>query len=948
MAVRFRLLGSIEAQVGDVTVELGHLKQRAVLGVLLMEANRSVSTDQLLDRVWGARSPKRGRETVYNYLSRLRSALRAVDDEVRLDRRSGGYSLVVGEQAVDVHQFRRLVTQARMVRGDQQALELFGQALQLWRGEPLSGLDTPWANGLRITLDNERLAAELDHADVALRCGRHTELLPGLTVRAQQHSLDERVAGQLMLALYRSGRQADALEHYQGLHRRLVDELGTDPGPDVRCLHHQILTADPALAMSSALSVFGPGAAVVPHQLPAAVAHLVGRVRESAALTAQVESATGTGSVAIASIVGTAGIGKTALAVHWAHRVQERFPDGQLYVNLRGFDPRAPKTDPAEALHRFLDTLGVTPQHIPLSLDAKIALYRSLLAGKRILVVLDNARDAQQVRPLLPGTSGAVAVVTSRNRLSGLVAVDGAHSISLDLLTEDEARELLVRRLGSGPVAAEPSAMRQIIAHCARLPLALTIAATRAAQTGFPLTILAAELAEVDQRLNVLSAGDPASEVRAVFSSSYTALTPPAARLFRLLGLHPGPDVSAEAATSLTGSPPGHVRGLLAELTRANLLIEHAPGRYVLHDLLRDYATEQCGLTDADEDRQAAAHRTLDHYLHTARTAAQLLERARDSLTLPAPRPGVLPERHADHERALAWFTTEHAVLLAAVRHAAAGGFDAHVWQLARYVATFLERRGHWHDLAVVGGAALDAAVRLADPLGQPIAHRILAGAYRRHKNLDAAHTHMCRALELFVRAGNVQGQARTHIDLARVQAGRAAGTVPPDILPHVRRAHALYQSCGHRAGQAQALTAIGWFHARLGDSAQALICCEQALPVLEEFDDREGQAYAWVSLAYAHHHLGHHARAVTCYGHALAFCRDFGDRYLEADILDRLGDAHHAAHDVDAAHSVWQHALAIFTELAHAGADRIHLKLAALDTARESGSREAGGQAVR
>lgn len=940
MAVKYRLFGGVEAHDGGVEIDLGHPKQRAVLGVLLVEANHLVSADQLLDRVWGEHCPKRGRETVYNYLSRLRTALRAVDNEARLDRRSGGYLLAVDEQTVDLHQFRHLVTRARTVHDDQQALEIYEQALRLWRSKPLSGLETPWATGLRVTLDSERLAAELSHADTALRCGRHTELLPGLSVRVTHYPLDERVAGQMMLGLYRSGRQADALEHYQGLRRRLADELGTDPGPDVQRLHHQILTADPSLATPSTRSVPGPGIAVVPRQLPAAVAHLVGRVRELTALTTQVESAADAGTVVITSIGGSAGIGKTALAVHWAHQVRDRFPDGQLYVNLRGFDPRAQAMDPAEAIRGFLDALGVTPQHIPLSPQAQIALYRSLLDGKRILVVLDNARDAQQVRPLLPGTAGTVAVVTSRNRLSGLVAVDDAHPISLDLLTQDEARELLCRRLGSGRLVAEPHAVQQIITQCARLPLALTIAATRAAQTGFSLTTLAEELAEAGQRLDVLSADDPASEVRAVFSWSYTALTPSAARLFRLLGLHPGPDISAAAAASLAALPPSRVRGLLAELTRASLLTEHAPGRYAFHDLLHDYAAEQADSTDPEQERHAAVHRMLDHYLYTAHAAARLLEPARDSLTLPRPQPGVSPEHPADHERALAWLTTEHAVLLAAVGHAAATGFDAHIWQLAQALTTFLDRRGHWHDLAAVGNAAIAAADRLADPLGQPVAHQIVARAHRRHGSLDEAHAHLRHALDLFDRAGNLPGQADAYIDLARVQA-RQGPHVIPEILPHVRQAQTLFQSTGHRLGQAQALTAIGWSHARLGDYAQAVVCCQQALPVLEEFHDREGQAHAWDSIAHAHHHLGRHSQAITCYRHALSLCRDLADRYLEADILDHLGDTHHAAHNLDATRDAWEHALNILTELDPRHADQIRVKLSGLTTVRETDHRE-------
>ncbi|MFG1807455.1 BTAD domain-containing putative transcriptional regulator [Streptomyces sp. NPDC049040] len=928
-------MGGVEAQVGGVALDLGHPKQRAVLGVLLVEANRPVSTDQLLDRVWAENSPRRGRETVYNYLSRLRAALHAVDD-VRLARRSGGYLLHIDEQTVDIHRFRQVVAKARTVHDDQQALELFEQGLRLWRSEPLFGLDTPWANGLRVTLDDERLAAELDRADTALRCGRHAELVPDLSSRAAQYPLDERVAVQMMLALYRSGRKADALEHYQGLRRRLADELGTDPGQDLQHLHQRILTADPSLALPSTAVVLGPESVVVPHQLPAAANPLVGRARETAALTAQVESAAVAGSVVITSVDGTAGIGKTALALHWAHQARDRFPDGQLYVNLRGFDPRAQAMDPAEAVRGFLDALGVVRQHIPPGTQAQIGLYRSLLDGKRILLVLDNARNSQQVRPLLPGSAGAVTVVTSRNRLSGLVAVDGAHPISLDLITEKEARQLLDHRLGPGRVAQEPEAVRQIITRCARLPLALTIAATRAAETGFPLTTLAAELSQAAQRLDVLSADDPASEVRTVFSWSYTALTPAAARLFRLLGLHPGPDISCAAAAGLAALPAREARGLLAELTRASLLTEHAPGRYAHHDLLREYAAEQADSTDTDHERQATVHRMLDHYVNTACAADRLLEPARDLLALSVPHAGARTEQFAGREQALAWFAAEHAVLLATLQHAAATGFDTHTWQLARSMATYLDRRGQWHDLAAVGHAAIKAADRLGDHFAQAVAHNIVARAYRRHGNHDDARSHLRRALSLFVLTGNVPGQAETYIELARLEAWQGPQTAP-ELLTLARRAHALYQSCDHRLGQAQSLTAIGWSHARLGDYAQALACCHQALPVLEEFDDRERLAHTWDSVAFAHHHLGRHSQAALCYRRALDLCRGLGDRPLEADILHRFGDALLAAHRPDAAGSAWQSALAILTELEHPHAARIQAKLAAL-TLRPSG----------
>jgi DNA-binding SARP family transcriptional activator/tetratricopeptide (TPR) repeat protein len=919
MTVRFGLLGDVVADVDGHPVDLGHARQRCVLVALLVDANTTVSVDQLIDRVWADRPPQRARDTLYGYLHRLRRAL-AGSTEIDIARTPGGYQLAADLPVTDMHRFGQLVRRARDDDNDVNAFATFDEALRLWRGEAfadLGGLDTPWLNAQRQTLHRQRFAVEVEHTDLALRLGRHSGLLDRLSTRAEAHPLDERVAGQLMLALYRCGRQADALEHYRLLRRRLADELGTDPGPDLQCLHHEILTAAASLAAPG----IRPAGAPVPHQLPPPVAHLAGRVDELATLTARLAE-----TPAVTSVAGTAGVGKTALVVHWAHQVRDRFPDGQLYVNLRGFDPGGQVMDPAEAVRGFLDALGVPPQRIPQSPQAQIALYRSLLDGKRILLVLDNARDAQQVRPLLPGSVGAVAVVTSRNLLSGLVALDNAHPITLDLLTGEAARQLLCRRLGADRVAAEPDAVQQIITRCARLPLALTIVAARAAQTGFPLRSLAAELGEAGQRLDALCADDPASEVRAVFSWSYVALSTPAARLFRLLGLHPGPDIAAPAAASLAGLPVPQVRVLLAELTRAGLLIEHVPGRFVLHDLLRAYATDRARSIDSDQETRAATHRMLDHYLHTAHAAARLLAPGRDPVPLPAPRSGVTVE----HGAALDWFAAEHAVLMAAMDHAT--GFDTHVWQLACAVETFLDRRGHWHDLAGAGATAVAAASRLSDPTGQALAYRILARARLRLGHPDEAYGRLGTALDLFSRIGDLAGQADTHLDFARVAVRQGPGALA-DALEHVRQAHALHTVTGHRLGQAQTLNAMGWSHARLGDYPRALRCCLQALPVLRDRDDREGQAFAWDTLGYAHHHLGEHAEAVSGYLRALDLCRELGDRYLEADILTRLGDAHLAANEPKATRDAWQEALDILTGLDHPDAAQVRVRLAALDT---------------
>jgi tetratricopeptide (TPR) repeat protein len=700
---------------------------------------------------------------------------------------------------------------------------------------------------------------------------------------------------------------------------------------DLAFLVERITEADPELAKVAARRQSGAGR--VPRQLPAAVSHFAGRAGELAKLNRLLRGRADTGgTVAISAIGGTAGVGKTALAVYWAHQVAYQFPDGQLYVNLRGFDPSGQVMDPAEAVRRFLDALQVPPERIPVELDALAALYRSQVAGRRMLVVLDNARDTAQVRPLLPGAPTCLVVVTSRNQLTSLIATDGAHPITLDLLTDDEARQLLAQRLGADRVAAEPVAVAQIVTRCAHLPLALSMVAARAAvRPHGRLLTLAEELRDTQHRWQMLAGDDPTTDVRAVFSWSYQTLTLNAARLFRLLGLHPGPDISAPVAASLAAVATNTVRPLLAELTRASMLVEHTPGRYTFHDLLRAYATHLTRTTDPDQRRHTATHRMLDHYLHTAHTADRLLYPAtQDPITLTLPQPGVTPEHPADYQQAIDWLTTEYPVLLAAIEHAAATGFDTHAWQLAWTLAAFLGRRGHWRDWAANGRAAVAAARRVADPTAQARAHNNLAGAYIRLGRFDDAHIQLDHALGLATQTGDQAGQAHTHYHLGHLweRLGNYA-----QGLDHARQALDLYQTAGHQHGQLKALSQVGWYRALLGDHRQALSSCQQALTLYQELGDRYGQAANWDSLGYAHHHLGHHTQAITSYRHALALLRDLGDRYNEATILTRLGDTHHATGEFRTARDAWQQALAILDDLNHSDADQLHTRLATLGT---------------
>lgn len=678
---------------------------------------------------------------------------------------------------------------------------------------------------------------------------------------------------------------------------------------------------------------------VVPRQLPAAAGSFVGRTAELSLLNGLLDHVGGApGTAVIAAVGGTAGVGKTALAVHWAHQVAHRFPDGQIYINLRGFDPSAQPVPPAEAVRGFLDALGVPAERIPAGVDAQIGMYRSLLAhDKQVLLLLDNARDAEQVRALLPGSSACLTIVTSRGELTGLAALDGARQLALDVLSESEARQLLARRLGNARLAAEPQAARELIDLCARLPLALAIAAARAAQPpGLPLATLVAELRDASDRLDALSTGEKASDLRAVFSWSYEALSQPTRRMFRLLGIHPGPDVSGPAAASLAGAGVGlrQARRLLAELTRSNLLVQHGPGRFGFHDLLRAYATERAEAEEPAAAIQAAIRRLLDHYLHSADAADRVLYPARDPIALDPPAAGVTPERPAGHGQALGWFEAEHKVLLAVVNLAGSAGLLSHAWQLPWVLADFLDRRGHWSDWAAVQRVAVAAATSSGDQIGMASAHRALGGALIQLGSYHDARTHLRRARSLNSQLGDRVGQARASLNLAWVS--ELEGSYP-SALDDANRALELFRQASNRAGEGRALNIVGWYHARLSNHERAVAFCEQAVELCRELDDRLGEAAAWDSLGYAHRHLGHHQLALTCSARAIDLTEQLGERYRRAGALDNAGDTHLAAGDPRAARRSWQQALAILEDLRHPDADSVRRKLAGPPGAAQS-----------
>jgi DNA-binding SARP family transcriptional activator len=604
--MEFGVLGSVEVWLDGSPVDAGHSRQRAVLAVLLLATGRAVPAEVLIDRIWGERPPQSVRNVLYGYVARLKALVTSGQDPgVMLSRRPGGYLLRAGPDQVDLGRFRRLVADAAVAGDDERAGAALGEAVRLWRGPALAGLDSLWLNSMRATLELDRARAMLDLNDIRLRRGEHAALAGELAAQAAASPADERLIGQLMLVLYRCGQQAEALRWFEQTKHYLARELGADPSPPLGALHQQILDADPSLAAPRATIRAGAR----PRELPTDVPAFTGRVAELAELDRllgppAIAASPSRASAAVISVVsGTAGAGKTALAIHWAHRAAGQFPDGQLYVNLRGYDPATPMTA-ADALAGFLGALGVPSQDIPPDEGRRAARYRSLLADQRMLVVLDNASRADQVRPLLPGTPGCAVVVTSRDALAGLVARDGAARLELDLLPRDDAVALLTKLMGE-QAHTDPDATVELARQCARLPLALRVAAElAAARPRVPLRDLVADLADERRRLDLLDvAGDPRSAVRAVFSWSTGQLSDESARMFRLLGLHLGPDISVPAAASLAAIADAEARRLLAELARAHLIVEHVPGRYALHDLLRAYAAEQ-----ADDNGSQAGH----------------------------------------------------------------------------------------------------------------------------------------------------------------------------------------------------------------------------------------------------------------------------------------------------------------------------------------------------
>ncbi|MFI6938131.1 AfsR/SARP family transcriptional regulator [Streptomyces sp. NPDC050418] len=913
--MEFRLLGGIEATAADGSpVDLGPARQRAVLAALLLDVNRPVPVDQLVRRVWADAPPQRAKDTLYSYLSRLRRLL-----PCGIDRLAGGYLLTADTDAVDVHRFRRLLAAAHADPADASALTSYEEALALWRGEPFAGADTPWFNATRDTLAKEHLAAQLDSTDLQLRLGRHAVLQGELSARCDAHPLDERMAAQYMLALYRCGRQAEALGHYRRVRALLREELGVDPGRPLQELHAALLAGDPTVAAPAEASTPAPPPPwSVQSQLPLAVPDFVGR----AALVRRLEELLTTPGAPPVVLSGSPGVGKTALAVHLGHRLRPAFPDGQWFVRLLGAGERP--RHPSEVLASLLRACGTDPAAIPESLDDRAAAFRSITADRRVLLVLDDAADAEQIRPLLPGTPGVAVLVTSRSDQRGLAASHAARTVPLDVLDPAEAHTLLTGALGTRRVQAEPAAAEELADLCARLPLALRIAsANLAARPGRSLSSYAADLAD-DGRLTKLSiAGDRQAAVRTAFDHSHATLAPPAARLFGLLGLHPGPDFSDEAAAALLDTAPFEAEHLLDELAAAGLVQRTAADRYQFHDLLRLYAAEHAA---ADPGREAAWQRLCAWYLATADAATAFDYAA----LLQLPRERAPAGRFADRRAASAWLDEERAGLVAVITRAAQRGPGAAAWSLADQLRMYFYYRQHRADWRTAATAGLQAAVAAGDVLAEAAMRLSLGCLAQDAGDHTAALDHFHHAQRAY-RAGDfAPGEAAVLANLG-IQHG-LRGEVA-EALEQLHGAIAVYRGLDMPTQLCTVLEITGQFHTYLGELAQALAFTTESI----ETSARHGHTVATIgpltSRAAVLHGLGRYTDALADAEDAVRLCGEHRKQHNEATTYELIARIHRDLGRLDTARTHAERALETARTFGYTAKEiDSHLTLGSLD----------------
>jgi DNA-binding SARP family transcriptional activator/tetratricopeptide (TPR) repeat protein/DNA-binding XRE family transcriptional regulator len=917
--IRVCALGPLAAWRGGVLADLGPARQRAVLGLLAMQPNAPVHRDAIVAALWDGDPPDSAIKMVQGYVGRLRRQLdpgRSPDDRAGVLVSAGTrYQLHAGAGQLDVMTFDQLTGRARAARRRDAAAacELYVQALSLWRGMPLADLDLLSAHPAVTGLARRRAEVVTDFAETAVGAGLPDRALLHIRALADSDPLDERAHAWLMLALAGTGQQAAALAVYDRLRRRLDEELGIGPGAELVRAHARVLRQEvPAAGSRQTLAMTSVRPVV--HQLPGDVHAFTGRAAELAELDRvfAVTSPGDTTAAAIFAVAGTAGAGKTALVVHWARRSKHRFPDGQLFVDLRGYDPDLTPVPPAEALAGFLRALGMAAPDIPADAGERTAAFRSMLAGRRMLIILDNASSAEQVHALLPGSPSCVVVVTSRDRLAGIVARHGALPVEVDVLPAADAVALL-RALVGDRVVAEPEAAVTLAAQCARLPLALRVAAELAAASpAIPLRALVGELEDERRRLKLLDAGgDPRTMVRSVFSWSLRHLSAAARRSFRLLGLHPGPDLDLYAATALTGNAADYARSTLDTLATAHLVRRTSGDRYAMHDLLRAYALS---LPASPGESWSAMTRLFDYYLATAAAAMEALAPADRNRRPPAP--AIVPcPPISDPAQARAWLDAERAVLVAAIRHATLHGWPDHATRLAATLSRYLVTGGHNSEAISIYEHALDAARRSGDRGAQATALVNLAEVRWRLGHGGPDDESSGQALTVFHDIGDRVGEARAHGNLALLcwRQGRYA-----EASCRYELALALFCEIGDRAGEARALDNLGAICCRQGRYEQAASQHWRALAIFREIGDPTGQTRSLTNLGWVRNGQGLWEQAARHLEDSLALSRQNGDRAAEAEALSGLGAVYLGDGRRQQADDHYRRAIMLFRDLGH------------------------------
>ncbi|MEU9401496.1 BTAD domain-containing putative transcriptional regulator [Streptomyces sp. NPDC048242] len=947
--LRFGVLGPVRAWRGAEPVPTGSPQQRALLAALLLREGRMATAAELIDALWGNEPPPQALAAVRTYASRLRKVL----DPGVLVSESGGYAVRgLGDGALDLTTAQELAARAEKARGAAdlaEACKALRLALALWEGEPLAGVPGPYAETQRVRLEEWRLQLLESRLDMDLERGDHAETVSELTALTAAHPLRERFRELLMLSLYRSGRQAEALAVYADTRRLLAEELGVDPRPGLSELQQRILRADPALAGPSAPPAEPAVVAVKPAQLPASVTDFTGRdafVAELSEVLASASEAEGR-VMAVSALAGIGGVGKTTLAVHVAHRARAAFPDGQLYVDLQGAGPRP--AEPETVLGSFLRALGTPDRSIPESPEERAALYRSVLDGRRVLVLLDNAKDAAQVRPLLPGTAGCAALVTARVRMTGLA---GAHLVDLDVMSPEEALALFTRIVGAERVAAEREAALDVVAACGFLPLAIRIAASRlAARRTWTVSVLAAKLADERRRLDELQAGDLA--VKATFELGYGQLEPAQARAFRLLGLADGPDLSLAAATAVLERPQEDTEDVLESLVDTSLLESAAPGRYRFHDLVRLYA-RSCAERDetAPGECAAALSRLLDFYLATA-ARVYAIERPGDRTVEhldPAAHEGLA---FAGHRDALDWLYAEADPLLACVRQSASGATLRRAVDLLLACKDLAESGANAHQFGAAATVVRDAAHAAGDARTEGRARTTLAQVHMAagrfgeaeaeaqravelaadardpwidcnapsergivaayHQRNEEAETYLQRTLDAYRADGNLPGEASALCNLSRVRL--AMGQVD-SAVELAGAGVAIYRDLGLSVRLANGSYALGLALAESGRPDEAESRLTEALTIFRDSRQRLWEGMTLFRLAGVRLAAGWPAAAAAQAEQSLSVLLHVGGDWRRAGVLTVLGKALDALGESDRARACWTDALAVFERL--------------------------------